>query len=94
MISGCELNALADAMAHHLRALGAAHGMPIAILLPRSADSVIASFAILKTGAVCVPLDPEYPDERLNFLLDDAGIKLAITDLRPCGAHGRARSRG
>ena len=47
--------------------------------LPRSMDALVALLAILKSGAAYVPLDPEYPAERVNFILSDCGAKTLVT---------------
>ena len=43
------------------------------VLLPRSAEAIVAILAVLKTGAAYVPIDPAHPDERIGFVLADAG---------------------
>ena len=56
-----ELNCRANQMAHYLRSLGVEPGENVALLLERSIDLVIAELAVLKCGAVYVPLDPFLP---------------------------------
>ncbi|OHD31501.1 MAG: hypothetical protein A2004_13200 [Spirochaetes bacterium GWC1_61_12] len=58
-------------LADRLVELGAAPEAPIVVLLERSLDLTVTMMAVLLSGAVYVPLDPEYPDERLRFILDD-----------------------
>jgi amino acid adenylation domain-containing protein/non-ribosomal peptide synthase protein (TIGR01720 family) len=77
-----ELNARANRLAHSLRGLGAAAGVPVAVCLDRSPDLVVAALAIFKAGAVYVPLDPAYPAERLAFVLEDSAAPLLITESR------------
>ncbi|MES1243430.1 MAG: amino acid adenylation domain-containing protein [Acidobacteriota bacterium] len=74
-----ELNLRANRLAHHLRALGAGPGTFVGLCLERSVEMVVAIFAALKSGAAYVPLDPEYPPERLAFLVSDAGVELLVT---------------
>ncbi|MFD8721811.1 amino acid adenylation domain-containing protein [Streptomyces sp. NPDC059629] len=74
-----ELNRRANALAHHLIALGAGPERIVALALPRTADAVVALFAVLKSGAAYVPIDPEQPADRIGFLLDDARPVLAVT---------------
>ncbi|MCW3466341.1 non-ribosomal peptide synthetase [Chitinophaga nivalis] len=54
-------------------------GSLIGIMLDRSADMIVAILAVLKLGNAYVPIDPEYPDERIDFLLKDTGITLLLT---------------
>jgi amino acid adenylation domain-containing protein len=77
-LSYLELNHKVNQLASHLRALGASAGVLVGISLPRSMDMVIAVLAVLKSGAAYVPLDPQYPANRLSFMLEDAGCPLLI----------------
>ncbi|MCD0472731.1 AMP-binding protein, partial [Flavobacterium sp. JAS] len=52
----------------------------IGIFLPKSNSSIIALLAILKLGAVYLPIDTHYPQERIDFLIQDSGLKLLIAD--------------
>ena len=81
-----ELNARANRLAHHLRNLGVKPDAPVAICVERSLEMVVGLLAILKAGGCYVPLDPEYPAERLAFMLKDANPKIVLT-------HGVARAR-
>jgi amino acid adenylation domain-containing protein/non-ribosomal peptide synthase protein (TIGR01720 family) len=74
-----ELDAAANRMAHRLLAHGAAPDSLIGVCAERSLDMVIALLAILKAGAAYVPLDPDYPAERLRYMIEDAGIALLLT---------------
>ncbi|MGK4578986.1 non-ribosomal peptide synthase/polyketide synthase [Kitasatospora sp. HPMI-4] len=76
-----ELNARANRLAHALLRRGAGAGRLVALALPRSAELVVAVLAVLKTGAAYLPLDPDYPRERIEFMLDDARPVLVIDDL-------------
>ena len=62
-----------------LRANGARDGDCVAIYLERSLDLPLAILAVLKAGCVYIPLDPIYPDERVNFILDQADVRLLLT---------------
>ncbi|HEV2678966.1 MAG TPA: amino acid adenylation domain-containing protein, partial [Rhodanobacter sp.] len=73
-----ELNERANRLAHHLIAHGAGPESIVAIALPRSLELVVALLAVLKAGAAYLPLDTEYPAERLAFMLDDAKPVLLI----------------
>ncbi len=54
----------------------------IGLMVPRSIDMIVGLLAILKAGAAYVPLDPEYPKGRINYILRDANIRLILTDER------------
>ncbi len=74
-----ELNVQANRLAHLLIAQGHGRGERIAICLDRSPQLLVAILAVLKIGAAYVPLDADYPTERLAYLLDDAAATLLIT---------------
>jgi amino acid adenylation domain-containing protein/non-ribosomal peptide synthase protein (TIGR01720 family) len=73
-----ELDARAESLARALRARGVGCEARVGVSLERSPELVVALLAILKTGAAYVPLDPEYPEARLRYLIDDAGLSLVI----------------
>jgi amino acid adenylation domain-containing protein/non-ribosomal peptide synthase protein (TIGR01720 family) len=77
-----ELNACANRLARRLRAAGAGPDAHIALLLDRSLEMVIAILAVLKAGAAYVPLDAEYPESRLAYMLGDAGARILLTQRR------------
>ncbi|PHM74457.1 non-ribosomal peptide synthetase [Xenorhabdus kozodoii] len=79
-LSYAELNAQANGLAGQLIEQGICLGDPVAILLERSMELVVAQLAILKAGAVYVPIDPNVPDERKNWLINDCAAKLLLTD--------------
>jgi len=74
-----ELNRRANRLAHQLRALGAKPETLVAVCLQRSSDLVVALLAVLKSGAAYVPLDPEYPAERIAFMLKDSQAAVLVT---------------
>ncbi|CAM2068743.1 Amino acid adenylation domain-containing protein [Sulfidibacter corallicola] len=81
-----ELNAEANRMAHELRALGVGAEVPVGLCIHRSAPMVAAWIAILKIGAVCVPLDPSYPRPRLAYMMGHAGLAAVISRRASAGA--------
>jgi amino acid adenylation domain-containing protein len=74
-----ELDRRSALLARRLRAAGAAPDVPVAVLLERSADMVVALLGILRAGAAYVPLDLGYPRERLAWMLEDSGARLVVT---------------
>ncbi len=77
-----ELNAWANQVAHHLRALGVEPGTLVGICMERSLEMLVGVLGILKAGAAYVPLDPTHPKERLAFMLRDAHISVLLTQKR------------
>lgn len=75
-----QLNAQANRLARYLRSHGIEQEARVGIYLARSPALLIAVLAVLKAGGVYVPLDPNYPSERLSFMLSDAQISLLLTD--------------
>jgi amino acid adenylation domain-containing protein len=73
------LNHRANQLAHRLMAAGVAPGAVVGVALERSLDMVAGLLAILKTGAAYVPLDPDYPAERLAHMVRDSGLSLLLT---------------
>ncbi|WP_369237454.1 amino acid adenylation domain-containing protein [Streptomyces sp. R21] len=75
-----EANARANRIARALVARGLGPDDLVALALPRTADTVVAILAILKSGAAYVPVDPEYPADRIDFLFQEARPALVLTD--------------
>jgi amino acid adenylation domain-containing protein len=75
-----ELNARANQLAHYLRSLGAGPDVLAGILLDDPVEMIVAQLGVLKSGAAYVPLDTEYPPERLRLMLDDTRMPLLITE--------------
>jgi amino acid adenylation domain-containing protein len=73
-----ELNARANQVAHHLLSLGVKPDNLIGLSVERSLEMIVGILGILKAGAAYVPLDPSYPEERLNFILEDSGIEILL----------------
>ncbi len=78
-LSYAGLNARANRLAHYLIAQGMTPDARVAIAVKRSVDMVVALLGTLKAGAAYVPLDPEYPAERLAFMLEDSGARILLT---------------
>jgi amino acid adenylation domain-containing protein len=77
-----ELDVRANRIARALAARGAAPGAFVALVLPRGTDLVASLLAVAKTGAAYLPIDPEYPAERIAYALSDTGPVTAVTDRR------------
>ncbi|XBT42743.1 amino acid adenylation domain-containing protein [Pseudomonas viridiflava] len=78
-LSYAELNRRANQLAHKLLELGAGPDVLVGLAVERSLEMVIGLLGILKAGAAYVPLDPEYPQDRLSYLFEDSGIRLLLT---------------
>lgn len=79
-----ELNARANRLAAYLRTLGVGPETLVGVCLERSVDLVVALLAIVKSGGAYLPLDPNYPDERLNWIAENSeiGILVAAPEMR------------
>ncbi|MCG8927148.1 non-ribosomal peptide synthase/polyketide synthase, partial [Lentzea sp. CC55] len=87
-----ELNARADALAAGLRRAGVTAGSPVAVLVPRGLDLAVAFQGVLRSGGVYLPVNPGLPDERVEFLLADAGVVAAVATSPPAGFTGEVLS--
>ena len=74
-----ELNLHSNRLAHYLIKKGAGPGTLVALSLPRCLDLVVGVLGILKAGSAYLPLDPQYPPERVAFMLADAAPKILLT---------------
>ncbi len=74
-----ELDARANRLARTLAARGAGPERIVALALPRSVEIVVAQLAVLKTGAAYLPIDPDYPAERIAFMIEDAAPVVVVT---------------
>lgn len=74
-----ELNIRSNQLAHYLQKLGVGAEVLVGLCVERSFDLVIGMLGILKAGGTYVPLDPIYPPERLNFMLEDAQMPVLLT---------------
>ncbi|MGW6424729.1 non-ribosomal peptide synthase/polyketide synthase [Nocardia sp. NPDC055053] len=74
-----ELDAASSRLAAHLTGRGIGAGDLVAVSIPRSADSVIAVWGVIKSGAGFLPVDPNYPADRITHMLSDSGAAVGIT---------------
>jgi amino acid adenylation domain-containing protein len=78
VVSYAELGEAAGRLARYLGGLGAGPGSRVAVLMERSVDLVVAVLGVVLAGAAYVPVDPEYPGERVGFMLADAGPAVVV----------------
>ncbi|MFD4428862.1 non-ribosomal peptide synthase/polyketide synthase, partial [Nocardia sp. NPDC058497] len=74
-----DLDAASTRLAAHLADLGIGAGDLVAVSIPRSADSVIAVWGVIRSGAGFLPVDPNYPADRITHMLSDSGAAVGIT---------------
>ncbi|MBP1312458.1 amino acid adenylation domain-containing protein, partial [Paenibacillus sp. 1182] len=74
-----ELNERANQLARVLRAEGVEADQPVGVLLERSADILVSILGVLKAGGAYVPMDTMYPQERIDYMLQNSGAKVVIT---------------
>ncbi|MEM8720136.1 MAG: amino acid adenylation domain-containing protein [Cyanobacteria bacterium P01_G01_bin.39] len=75
-----ELDVRANQLARYLQGLGVKSEFLVGICLDRSLEMIIGVLGVLKAGGTYLPLDPNYPQERLSFILDDAKVSILLTD--------------
>jgi amino acid adenylation domain-containing protein len=75
-----ELNERANQLAHYLREHGVGLNVRVAVLMERSVNFIVAMLGIIKAGGCYVPLDGTHPRQRLQFMLEDAGARLLLTE--------------
>ena len=101
-LSYAALDAHANRLAHHLQSLGVGPETMVGLCVERSPEMVVGLLGILKAGGAYLPLDPNYPRERLAFMLADAGCPVLVTQAalldrlpddaaRPAGRAARRR---
>lgn len=74
-----QVNERANAIAYSLCSKGVTTNMPVGLYTKRSVDMLVGIVAILKAGGAYVPLDPEYPAERIEYMLEDAAVRVVLT---------------
>jgi amino acid adenylation domain-containing protein/non-ribosomal peptide synthase protein (TIGR01720 family) len=78
-LSYAELNVRVNKLARYLQVQGVTVETPVAICVERSVEMIVGIFAILKAGGAYIPLDADYPAERINFVLNDSRASLLLT---------------
>ena len=74
-----QLNCMANQLAHHLQTIGVGPEVLVGICVERSIEMVVGLLGILKAGGAYVPFDPNYPQERLSYMLADSGVEVLLT---------------
>src|SRR2546422_2317913 len=99
-VSYAELNRRANRLAHSLIAEGIGPEDIVGLSLPRSVEMIVGLVGVLKSGAAYLPIDPDYPAERMAFMLEDAQPKLVLNRAEwarrvpQLGPYARAHSSG
>ncbi|MCP3755583.1 non-ribosomal peptide synthetase [Streptomyces sp. TBY4] len=78
-VTYAELHARANRLARELISRGAGEERVVAVLLDRSVDLLVTLLATVKAGAVYLPMDPDYPDDRLGFMIEDSAPVVVVT---------------
>lgn len=79
IVTYSSLNARANELAHYLISIGIRPEECVGVCTDRGVSLIIAILAILKAGAAYLPLDPQYPDKRLQFLLADTSVRVVLS---------------
>ncbi len=79
-ITYAELKTLTDKWSRYFAANGTGKGDIVAVVMDRSPELYVALLSILRAGAAYMPLDAAYPDDRIEYMLNDSGAKLIVTD--------------
>ncbi|MEP6703341.1 MAG: amino acid adenylation domain-containing protein [Acidobacteriota bacterium] len=77
-----DLNQRANQLAHYLMGSGVGPESLVGVFMERSVEMIVGLLAIVKAGGAYVPLDPTYPQERIRFTVDDAGLSIVLTQER------------
>ncbi len=87
-----QLNDRSNQLAHYLQSKGVGPDTLVGVCLERSLNVVVALLGVLKAGGAYVPLDPNYPADRLQFIAEDSGLAILLTQesLREAWAHSGA----
>lgn len=85
-LSYVALNRKVNQLAHYLTSQGAGPGSFVGLHVHRSERMLVAALAVLKTGAAFLPLDPNFPSERLEYMVSDAGITHLLTESQLIGS--------
>ncbi|CAC5339765.1 MULTISPECIES: non-ribosomal peptide synthetase [Planktothrix] len=79
LLTYAELNCQANQLAHYLQSLGVVADQLVAICVERSLEMIVGLLAILKAGGAYLPIDSDYPQERISFMFQDTQVKILLT---------------
>ncbi|MFD3842383.1 non-ribosomal peptide synthase/polyketide synthase, partial [Streptomyces sp. NPDC058642] len=79
-LSYADVDRAANRLAHRLIARGVGPEETVALALPRAAETVVAQLAVAKAGGAFLPVDPDYPEQRREFMVRDAGARVVLAD--------------
>lgn len=77
-----ELQDRAAVLALRLRGLGVGPGVGVGVFVQRGPELLVATVAVLEAGGYYVPFDPDYPEDRLRFMIEDSGVAVLLTQSR------------
>src|SRR5579871_5268686 len=89
-----ELNERANRLAHYLRGEGVRAEERVGLCVERGPEMVVGILGIIKAGGVYVPLDPEYPEERLRYMVRDGEMRMVVTEEKQRGRWGERGEGG
>ncbi|WP_432329964.1 non-ribosomal peptide synthetase [Mucilaginibacter sp. P25] len=81
-LSYSELDARSNALGHYLRSRGVREDTLVGICIDRSLEMIVGLLGILKAGGAYVPIDPDYPQDRIAYMLEDTGSRLLLSSSR------------
>lgn len=76
-----ELNEKANSLAYQLRKNGVTNNTIVGVLQERSFEMLIAILAVLKAGGSYIPIAPDYPNDRINYMLKDSNASILLTSV-------------
>jgi len=86
LLTYAELDRRSNQLAHRLRELGVDANVRVAVCMERSCELVVAALGILKAGGAYVPVDPEFPPDRVAYMLDDSQAPVVVSERRTSAA--------
>ncbi len=87
-MSYAELDSVSDSLAWQLAAMGVRRDTLVALCLPRTFEMIIGMLAIMKAGGAYVPIDPNYPPQRIDYILEDSRVEIVLSSstVKPTGS--------
>jgi amino acid adenylation domain-containing protein len=78
-----ELNRRANQLAHYLREMGVGAEVKVGLYMERDLEMIVGLLGVMKAGGAYLPLDPSYPPERLSYMIEDAEVRVVVTQAAP-----------